>query len=561
MRRHLTLIAGAFLGLLTVASTVGGCGSDDDIAFPPTKKKPREYQPAEGGVRRLLMPQYINSVRYLLGDGAANAAINIDLLPADQQVQGYYAVGAAQTPPGLPYPELWDLTAEAVAAAVVADASGLAQWAPCVVEGPQDDSCYDSVAEDFGKMLFRRPVSSDEKKWITGIAKQARAWDDGKFITGVQWALRGMLQSPSFLYLSEIGDSDAEKAGRRLLNNHELASRLAFFLTDTTPDAALMAAAEAGELSDSEEMRLQAQRLLATPAAKEAVKRRFAEILYLNNVRSAQKHSEVYPEFNDTIRDAMVTEVELLLDDIVWTRDADLRELYTADYTYVNGDLAGYYGVNPPASGWKKVTLPADQERAGFLSSGAFLARAGHSITTSPTKRGVFIRDRVLCQVVPPPDADVNPSFKQPNPNDPPKTTKQIVEEHMKEKRCAKCHALFDPYGLALEHYDTVGRYRAIDAGKPVDSSGSIDDFGSFASARDIARLLISDEQKRVSWCLLLNMYRSSFGHIEKFSEEPALMELHQVFGERGYTLQNLMVEMTVNPAFRYVAELPEGSK
>jgi hypothetical protein len=549
------------LGFIGAMGAVGGCGEEDDIEFPPgsggSVNNPA-FAPAEGGVRRMLTHQYLNTVRYLLGDGPAEAVVAADLLPADVQVQGYLAIGAAETPPGLNNPELWDLTADTVAKAVVADPSGLAQWVPCIQSGPQDDACYDSFADSFGRMAFRRPISPEEKTWITGLAKQARTWGEGDFMTGIQYSLRAILQSPNFLYLVEVGDTEANAVTpRRKLNQYELATRMSFFLTDTTPDQELLDAADAKSLATAEALRAQADRLIKKPSAQLAVRLRFNEILYIDLAMSAQKSPDFYPQFDDNVRVAMVEEAYRFLDDIFWTRNADAREMFTADYTFVNAPLAPIYGFAAPlGTEWKKAVWKPEEERAGFLSMGAFLVRASHAVTTSPTRRGVFIKDRVLCENVPPPDPDVNPVLPQPEPGDPPKTTKELVEAHMKEDRCRACHAQFDPYGFSLEHFDAIGAFRAEDAGYPVDSTGQIDGFGDFASPRDIADLLISDESQRVSRCIMLNVFRSSIGHIETEGEAVALDELHAAFEKAGFSMQGLMVETTLNPAFLYIAEL-----
>jgi hypothetical protein len=509
----------------------------------------------------MLTHQYVNSVRYLLGDAPADELVAADLLPADVQVNGYLAIGAAETPPGLSYPELWDLSAAIVASQVVMDPSGLAQWVPCVTSA-QNAACYDTFAEEFGRMAFRRPVTPEEKTWITGLANQAQAWGDGDFMTGIEYALRGILQTPSFLYMVEVGETESGAVTpRRKLTQHELATRMAFFLTDTTPDDALLDAADAGALADADAIRAEAERLIQMPAAKIAVRLRFDEILYIQGVMSAQKSPDFYPNFSDAVRSAMVEEAHRFLDDIIWTRDADVREIYTADYTFVNATLAPSYGATAAVGGdWSKVIWdPAKHgPRSGYLTMGAFLARASHAVTTSPTRRGTFIKDRILCEAVPPPDPDVTPLLPQPAPNETPKTTKELVEAHMKEDRCRSCHGMFDPFGFGLENFDAVGSYRTTDAGEPVDASGEIPEFGAFASPREIADLLLADEQARVSHCILLNLFRSSIGHIETDGEKPALDELHTGFAGASFSLQQLMVETTVNPAFTYIAELAQ---
>ena len=563
-----TLIAAACGGDDTKFGNTGGggTGTAGTGAGGEGGGEPGVFEPAAGGVRRLLGVQYSNSIAYLFGVTAADAVIASDLLPTDNPVSGYAAIGAAETPPGLSFPEFYDLAAHVVAEATVADveangaSSHFAGFLPCVGEAsPDPSSCYADLAQDFAPILFRRPITQDDVNWITDIADQAYDWSNGNFYIGLEYALRGMLQAPSFLYLPEVGEQDATEPTFYRLTGYEMASRMAFFLTDTTPDLELLDAAQSGALDTDGGITTQATRLLASPAARLTVQRRFREFLYLDGVMTAQKEATVYPELDDTVRQAMIEEIERLVDDVVWERNADIRELYTADYAIVNEDLAPIYGVSAPAAGtWEKVTLPAEHARAGFLSSAAFMTRASHAVLTSPTKRGVFIKDRVLCEEVPPPDPGVVTVL--PDPQDG-LTTKELVELHMNEPSCASCHQLFDPYGFALEHFDGIGRYRTTDNGQPIDPSAEIwydGEYDTFDSPRSLADLLTADGDRRMAYCVMLNVFRGGIGHVETDGEIAAFDELHQVFDDGGYRLDQLLVEMTVNPAFRYVAA-PEG--
>src|SRR5690606_27606586 len=165
-------------------------------------------------------------------------------------VSGYAAIGAAQTPPAVSDPELWDIAAERVASATITDASTLGAHVPCIVSQPEAE-CYEELAENLGRLAFRRPVTAEEKAWMVDLAIEGEDLD-GQFMTGVKYAVWGILSSPNFLYLVEIGEPDPDNPGWNKLTGYELAARLSFFLTDTTPDAALLAAAEEGELDTIE---------------------------------------------------------------------------------------------------------------------------------------------------------------------------------------------------------------------------------------------------------------------------------------------------------------------
>jgi hypothetical protein len=541
------------------AAALTACGDDavfgdeDDGQGASGAGGPLVFEPAEGGVRRLLGVQYLNSVRYLFGNAAANAVLASDFLPSDEPVSGYMAIGAAQTPPGLNFPEFWDLAAEQVADAVIADATTLATHVPCI-NSTQGAACYEQLAENLGRLAFRRPITAEEKAWIVGLATDGQALD-GQFMTGVKYAVWGIVESPNFLYVVEIGEPDPEHPGWNKLTSYELAARMSFFLNNTTPDTALLAAAEAGMLDTVAGIQGMAAQLLARDAAEETVWALFREFLYVDRVMSAQKEPTTYPEFtaSTTIRSAMVEEIRLLLEDIVWTRGADIRELYTANYTFVNAELAEHYGVTAPTGAWGKASFPASQERSGFLTSGAFLARASHAVTTSPTRRGVFVRDRVLCMEVPPPDPEANTVLPQPQPGDPPKTTKELVEAHLTEPHCAQCHTLFDPIGFAMEHFDAVGNYRDKDNGFPIDATGSLPTIGEWDGAAELGQRILEEPLGRAGRCVIVNLMRGTLGHIETDGEEAAIVELSGAFAAGGYQLQDLLVEMTTSQLFRYV--------
>jgi hypothetical protein len=543
-----------------VASALTACGEDavfddgDDGTGASGASGPLVFEPAPGGVRRLIGVQYLNSVRYLFGGTAVDAVVASDFLPNDEPVSGYKAIGAAQTPPGLNFPEFWDLAAEQVANAVVADPSTLATHVPCI-NAAQNVGCYEQLAENLGRLAFRRPVTAEEKAWIVGLATEGQAYD-GQFMTGVKYAVWGIVESPNFLYVVEVGEPDPEHPGWNRLNAYELAARMSFFLNNTTPDAGLLAAAESGLLDTPEGIQSMAAQLLAREAAEDTVWALFREFLYVDRVSSAQKEPTVYPEFtaSTTIRSAMIEEVRLLLEDIVWTRGVDTRELFTANYTFVNEELAEHYGVPAPTSGaWGKVTLPASHGRSGFLTSGAFLARASHAVTTSPTRRGVFVRDRVLCMEVPPPDPSANTVLPQPEPGDPPQTTKDLVEAHLTEPHCAQCHTLFDPLGFAMENFDAVGKYRTNDNGFPIDATGTLPTLGDWEDATSLGQRILEDERDRAGRCIVVNLMRGTLGHLETEGEEAAIVELSAAFAEANYNLQDLLVEMTTSQLFRYV--------
>lgn len=550
---HRTQLFGAALVAALTGAIVSACGSDETVGFPDgdggegggVLGNP-DFEPAPGGIRRLLASQYVRSVRHLLGDGAAQAATP----PTDFPVDGFDAIGAATVAVPTSGPETYEQSALEIAEATIADPSRLAVFAPCVDSTP-NAACYEEVAEDFARLAWRRSLTADEVDTLTSIATAAQAWDDGSFETGLKYELMAILQSPSFLYLVEVGEPTDD--GERLqLTATELATRMSFFLTGRTPDVELLDAAERGELDDEDDIRAHARRLLESGDARDALDDFYSEVLFLRDIQTLSKDADEYPTFSPELGDAMKEETLLLIQDIVWERDGDAREIFGADYSFINAELAELYGVDAPSgSGFEKVTLPADHNRAGFLGQAAFLARFAHPVKTSPTRRGKFILNNVLCESVPPPPPDV--IVELPEDNGEPQTMKQRLEQHYEDPACAGCHYDMDNIGFALENYDAIGQFRTKEDGLPIDPTSNVSHLGDFASARELAEILYEDE--RMAACFVKNFIRSSMGHRDTDGEAPAIDALRASFAEGGYSLQDLMVELTVSPAFRMVSD------
>ncbi|MBV1857218.1 MAG: DUF1592 domain-containing protein [Nannocystaceae bacterium] len=345
----------------TTSSGSSSSGGDDESSGSTGDPPPADPIPPPGGVRRLLAPQYVRSVGLLLGDAAAEAASP----PEDPIIGNYDAMGTLVSAPSPADVEFYEGSSSDIAAAVVLDPSTLAQTVPCVVDGPFDVDCYDDVARNFGRLAWRRPLNNAELNRLTSIAEMAQEWDDGEFITGVQYMLTAILQSPNFLYIVEVGEQG--DGDYRELDGFETATRLSFFLTGRTPDAAALELAASGELDSDEGVRALAESLLERPAARGAVRAFYGEYLTVRNLPSKSKDQDLFPEFGDDIKDAMFEETMRLIDDVVFEADDSVLTLFDSDTTFVNDDLAALYGVDAPGGGWERVTLPASEGRLSLI--------------------------------------------------------------------------------------------------------------------------------------------------------------------------------------------------
>ncbi|MDC0723451.1 DUF1592 domain-containing protein [Nannocystis bainbridge] len=520
---------------LPIDGTTGG-GDEDSFA------------PVPGGLRRLLRHQYVGSIRYLLGDEAAAAAAP----PEDYPLHGFDAIGAAELALQASAIEQCEASARAVALAAVADRERLASFVPCVHDATADSPCYAAVAADFGRLAWRRPLTDGEVAALVQIAEDGRAWGDS-FAVGLEYELMALLQSPHFIYLFELGEPDSDAPARRRLTGLELAARMSFFLLGRTPDAALLAAAEAGELETEAQVRAAAAAMLKQPEARTTLTKFYSELLLLRDLPTLAKSADLFPEFSPALAGSMAQETLHLLDAIVWQEDGDIRRFFDSDTTFVDAALAGLYGLPAPdGPGFHRVASPAAQGRAGLLGHASFLARFAHPGLTSPTRRGQFIRTRLLCDIILPPPPGVDTHLPAADPNKP-ETMKQRLQRHLTDQSCASCHRGMDPLGLTLEHYDALGRFRTEDQGLAIDVEASTDDLGRFAGARELAALLVDD--RRAAACVIKNFVRGGLGHLETFGELPALDVLEDRFVASGHRVQSLLVDLVASPLFRAVAD------
>lgn len=521
------------------------CGDDGDDPPRPEPEPPVEEQitPAPGGLRKLTAKQYEGSVRLIFGDGVISELE----IPQDTSALGLDAIGAVEHAVSPQAIELYELTSRRLGELSLTDPTARQRVMSCTPSGVADEGCFSQIAERVGRLAWRRSLESEEIADLAGVAMLAATeYEDAE--QGVAALVSALVQSPDFLYQVEIGDPNPEQPSHRRLRPSELASRLSFFILGRTPELSLLDRADAGELDDEEGVRAAAAEMLAKPEAKAALRSFYSEIFNLRTVMQIQKDPELFPYFTDATRAAIAEETLLFIDDIVWTRDADAREIFDADFTFVNQDNAWLYGLSVTGDAFQKITIDG---RVGLLSKPSLLAKLAHPSMTSPTKRGLFVLTTLLCDPVPPPPEDVNPTF--PPDDGQPKTMRQRLELHMQQDGCASCHAQTDPIGLALESFDSVGRVRETDQGLPIDLTGQVNGFGEFEGVAGVASIL--REHPDAPICMARQLFRQSMGHLEVDGEEPALEAIDEAFASGGYSIQGLLVEIAASPAFRLVNE------
>jgi len=289
--------------------------------------------------------------------------------------------------------------------------------------------------------------------------------------------------------------------------------------------------------------------MVEAPGARLALGNFYAEVLRLRSLESLAKDPGTYPQFSPALGAAMRQETLALIDDVAFTVDGDFRDILDAPYTFVNGPLAALYGLiaDPDQLGenWTRLDLPAETKRGGILGQAAFLAAYAHVSSTSPTLRGKFVRELLMCQGMPAPPPDVVTELPT---GEAYKTMRERLAQHMTDPACSGCHKLMDPIGLGLENFDGVGVFRTIENGVVLDTSETIDELGEFDGARQLGALLRGSDQ--VTRCFVRNLFRHATGHLELWSESPALADIDAAFADAGFRMKDLLVELAASQAF-----------
>jgi hypothetical protein len=352
------------------------------------------------------------------------------------------------------------------------------------------ESCVRELLASFGKLAFRRPLTSEELATFEGFFQEQRRLSD--VATSLSSVLRAMFMSPSFLYRSELGEGDA--AGAVRMTQDEIASAIAYYVTDGPPDAELSSAAERGELATPEQRAAHARRLLGESVLGAGVLRFFGEYFRTESVGNVSaRDALLYPDFDSGVARAYGAETQAFFSEVMLRDGARLSTFLTAPYVMVTSRTAPFYGIEGVTSETPMRYLAPAGQRAGILTQPSWLTRFAHDKEGNPVGRGRFVRERLLCEPVPPPPPTVNAALPPPDDT---RTQRERLEVHKTDPACAGCHVLLDPIGFAFGNYDAVGGYRSQELGRPIDSSGSFQDAQgnnySFQDAPELAAQLAS---------------------------------------------------------------------
>lgn len=401
------------------------------------------------------------------------------------------------------------------------------------------------VLARFLPRAFRRPVTREEIAKYVALHDMVRKSGDS-FEEGLAVALQAVLVSPDFLYRIER-DPPADKP-EAPITEHELATRLSYFLWSSTPDDELLEAATRGTLRQPAVLEKQIRRMLQSPKAAALAKNFAGQWLQTRAMESVTPDFTMFPEFDAYLRMSMQRETELFFEHIV-REDRSILDFLDANYSFLNERLAGFYGV-PGVKGteFRKVDLTGTP-RAGVLTHASVLTVSSYATRTSPVLRGKWILDNILNDPPPPPPANV-PALEETIKGKPDAALRDQLELHRKAPACAGCHVRMDPLGVGLENFNAIGAWRTQDGKLPVDASGKLPDGRSFNGPAELRAVLRSDS-KLFAACLAEKMLVYALGRGLEAHDRPTLKELTARLEKNDYRFSALVLEIVNSLPFQ----------
>jgi len=529
------LVLKAWIGSLTRLSgqeLASALKYREDEGFGAGNAAPR------ANLRRLTHSQFDHTVRDLLADQTAPS----NQFPPEDFINGFRNQSQGQSLSPLLI-EAYRSAAEKLARNAFrgGDTHGLIPCKPSA-------ACRARFVREFGFKAFRRPLDAGEQKRYETLMS-----GEPDFLQGAQLTIEAMLQSPNFLFRLEETSDPAWKP-------YAAASRLSYSIWDSMPDAELLREAAQGGLATPQGVEKTARRMLNDPRARESLSEYVSQWLRFDRIMSASKDRRRFPLFQPETAVAMTEEARAFVGDLVWN-DRNFMDFYTANYGFVNAELAPIYKVPAPAKEFDRVAFPAGSDRSGILGQALFLALTAKPEESSPTARGLFVREQFLCQHVPDPPAGVNTNLP-PVTEAKPQTNRDRMTEHATNPSCATCHKLMDTIGFGLEGFDAVGAKRdkftldfTPDRGEgrrgkvktldlDIDATGYVAGIpdSQFSSVRQLGAVMAKSTQCQE--CIVKQYFRYTAGRMDTPADSSAIRKLLEDFRSSQFHFKELIVSL-----------------
>jgi len=547
---------------VAIFSATSSCGNGPSVGPSP--------------LRRISRVEYDDMVRDLLGDTTQPATDFVTESPLAQGVNFY--TNTYTTVQSTLVPQQYLEAAETLAATAVGSANTLQNLVGCS-GAQQDTTCAEAFIDIFANRAFRGQYDMTEAQALDQIYTNTSAAFD--FATGIQAVITAVLTSPRFLFVLEFGQPGSGGTPVMLAPD-ELATRLALFLWRSIPDATLLNDASSGMLGTADGIASEVTRMIQDPKAQFAMNDFAAQWMQLENTPSVTKDTQ-FGSWNAKLASDLQQEtLETFYHEVASENSnagATLTELLTSNESYINTNLATFYGVSGGDDTWNtktNVNPSGVNIRAGVLTQGAVMATQAHTSLPSPVLRGKLVREQVMCDALPDPPASINgmPIPPPPSSVSAGQTTNGEYAEHMNNPQCAGCHTFMDPIGFTFANFDATGAYQATDvngvsdagAGPAIDAGGSISPYGtgelSSATVKgpvDLATQLAGATQ--VQECYTLQQFRYALGRLESTADSCSLQQAFQSFSgsaQGAFNLQQDLIAIAQSDSFRYrIAETP----
>jgi mono/diheme cytochrome c family protein len=421
----------------------------------------------------------------------------------------------------------------------------------CVPSSTRDEACARQILNRITRLAYRRSIETSE---IDDLIQLFRSGiEDGGFNGGIELALQSVLAGPEFLFRIEQDPSGLAPGEVYPISALELASRLSFFLWSSIPDDELLQAAENGSLRNSRELKKQVQRMLSDSRSSAFVGNFGRQWLAVRNIDNSAPNQEIFPEFDEELRQAFKEELMLWFESMV-KNDESILEVLTSDYTFVNERLARHYGMTDIyGSRYRKVDLTSNEIRKGLFGKGGILLGTAFNNRTSPVVRGKWVLETLLNMPPPPPPDNIVPTLDLEDESGKVYTIKEAMQAHRANPVCAACHKLMDPIGFALENFDAVGSYRARyeDADADVDASGILFDGNPFDDTDGFKGNFLKHSD-RFANTVTQKLMTYALGRSLQYYDMPAVRDIVQNMGKNDYSWSSLILGIIESTPFQY---------
>jgi hypothetical protein len=414
-------------------------------------------------------------------------------------------------------------------------------------KGPDDEEATARlILSTLIRRAYRRPITDVDLQKPMEFFRQSRR-EEG-FDSGIEMALSAVLVNPQFLFRIEADPPGVAPNSAYRVPDLALASRLSFFLWSSIPDDELLDLATRGELDKPEILEREVRRMLADPRSRNLVNNFASQWLHLRNLESITPDLRLFPDFDDNLRQAFRQETELLFESVL-REDRSVLDLLKSDYTYLNERLARHYGIpHVHGSHFRRVPVEAGGVRGGLLRQGSVLMVTSYATRTSPVIRGKWILENILGTPPPPPPANI-PALKD-NTVSSTLSVRERLAEHRRNVACAGCHKLMDPAGFALENFDAVGRWRVLEEGKPIDSTGGLPDGSQFEGVTGLEQGLLQRPELFVG-TLTEKLLTFALGRGVEPSDAPAVRKIVHDARSTNYRFSSLIVGIATSTPFQ----------